>query len=73
MKQKAWKSAPISPTCEVMMGREGDRIIFFIRPTDFAYPCQGSGWMALCSQHAEKHQPHVKTVEELVKDGEEWA
>lgn len=67
---KTWKTAPISPTCEVFLdGRLCDKA------TDLAYPAMGGGWMALCYRHGQKHLPNggTKTIEELISMGEQFA
>ncbi len=48
-----WETAPISPTCEVMMNER-----FCDLPTTHVYPTAGGGWMALCYKHAQKHLPN---------------
>ena len=65
MKKAPWKTSPISPTCEVMRVRE-----FCGRPTAFAYPAMGGGWMPLCEEHAAKHHPHCSPLGELLAKGE---
>jgi hypothetical protein len=63
-----WKTAPISPTCQVMIGR------LCGRPTDLAYPAMGGGWMSLCLKHGLKHVRHggALKVEVLIKGGEKF-
>lgn len=68
MKPTAWKTAPISCTCEVMRSATE----FCELPTIAAYPTQGGGWMALCFKHSLKHTEATKT-EVLIARGETWA
>lgn len=58
-----WKTAPISPTCEVRICDE---------PTVAAYPACGGGWMALCERHAKKHLGvgGATRTDELIRRGE---
>lgn len=75
--KRAWKTRPISPTCEKIVGyRAGaagdDRYTFCDCATSFAYPAAGGGWMALCYRHGLKHQPHVSTIEDLIEGGERF-
>ncbi len=65
---KKWEARPISPTCEVLFGG-----VYCGQPTDFAYPAMRCGFMALCSDHAQRHHPHVIAIEELIKKGEKFA
>lgn len=65
----AWKTEPISPVCEFGFGP----VCYCGNATDFAYPVHGSGWMALCAKHAEKHKPHIWSVCELIYKGETFA
>jgi hypothetical protein len=61
-----WKTAPISPTCEVLrLSGMCDQ------PTSFAYPAMGGGWMALCYKHGLKHI-HAIHVDKLIASGEKW-
>lgn len=65
----AWKTAPISSTCEVMTSPD------YLRepcgkPTACAYPAMGGGWMALCAQHGEKHSDISTPIGELLSNGE---
>lgn len=66
-----WKTAPISPTCEVRIGRDGS---FCGRASDLAYPAMGGGWMALCLAHGLKHVKHggALKIETLIKGGEKF-
>lgn len=63
-----WKTAPISPTCEVM--RAGKREMCGL-PTSSAYPTHGGGWMALCHKHAAKHLEAI-SIEKLITKGEKF-
>jgi len=66
---KDWITAPISPTCEVMMGF-GRKIC--LKPTDKAYPTMGHGWMALCALHGKKHK-EAFDICELISNGETFS
>lgn len=70
MSAKPWVTAPISPTCEVLVGRKDCEPIFCEHPTDICYPAAGGGWMALCYRHGKKHLPHTKHIDELISNGE---
>jgi hypothetical protein len=73
MKTTQWKTAPISPTCEVMRSHKPERCCD--APTTYAYPAMGQGWMALCFKHAQKHLKHggAVHVDILITRGEKWA
>lgn len=64
---KDWKTEPISPVCQCRIGI-GNSICG--KPTDAAYPCMGSGWMALCLLHNQKHAAFP--IEELIAKGERF-
>lgn len=69
MKKTAWKTAPISPTCHVLLRRGKEECG---RPTDYAYPAWGRGWASLCCKHAAKHHPHCISIEKLIEQGERF-
>lgn len=66
----AWKTAPISPTCEVRDWAKS-KSKACDAPTVKAYPTMGSGWMALCQAHGRKHTEAFST-DELIRTGETW-
>lgn len=72
----AWKTAPISCTCEVTMDMKHQLLKgkYCDKPTTHAYPAMGGGWMALCARHAQKHLKHGGAIstDELIKRGERW-
>lgn len=69
-----WKTAPISPTCEVLKDAHakkwGEK--FCGKPTFAAYQAMGGGWMALCCNHAQSHSEAIH-IETLIQDGERFA
>lgn len=73
---QTWKTAPISCTCEVLAGGSNKALAnsFCDKPTTHAYPAMGSGWMALCARHAQRHLKHGGAIstDELIKRGEVW-
>lgn len=69
MKTEKWTTRPISPTCEVLRGKSG-LSGFCGDPTSYAYPAHGGGWMSLCFRHGQKHLPQIKTIEQLLSEGE---
>lgn len=74
-----WKSAPISPTCEVLTDRAANRINethgLCGKPTEYVYPTHGGGYMALCALHGQKHKnnPGTEKAADLIAKGETWA
>lgn len=72
IKSPDWKTSPISPTCEVLVGKGNQ---FCGKPTVAAYPASGGGWMPLCVLHARKHLNHggAFLTDELIAKGETWA
>jgi hypothetical protein len=70
METETWKTQPISPTCEVW----NDKRQPCDRPTTHAYRAMGSGWMALCFKHAQKHTEHGGAIltDQLITQGEKW-
>lgn len=64
-----WKTAPISPTCQV---RSGPLARLCDAPTSICYPAAGRGWMALCDAHGLKHLPHASRIEDLISRGEKF-
>lgn len=71
MKEAPWTTRPISPTCEVLAGRDAKgEHRFCDHPTSYAYPAWGGGWMALCWRHGQKHLPLAPPIEELIATGE---
>lgn len=73
--EPVWKTAKISPNCEVMIGGTSECPLFCDKPTTHAYPAWGGGFMALCFRHAQKHLKHGGAIstDELIKNGETWA
>ncbi len=72
-KSPGWKTAPISPTCEHLdaLAHGINKVpIFCGRPTSYAYPAHGSGWMPLCKACARPHHPHIFRIDDLIKAGE---
>lgn len=67
-KQETWTTRPISPTCEILRCYGACE-----KPTEYAYPAMGGGWMALCFKHGQKHLPHATHIEELIKRGETFS
>lgn len=66
-KPEVWTTRPISPTCEML------RLYGACdKPTEYAYPAMGGGWMALCFKHGQKHLKHggAKHIEDLIRNGE---
>lgn len=83
-KETKWKTAPISPACEVITRHEqvikygkctNHVPIFCGRPTRYAYPAWGGGWMALCGTHGHKHRNSSGTqkISDLIAGGETFA
>lgn len=69
MTPPAWRTEPISCTCEVMLSAT----VLCDEPTTHAYPSMGCGWMALCEKHSKRHLPNgAIPVEELIAKGETW-
>lgn len=68
VKSAEWKTAPISPTCHVMLTK--DKLCD--QATDRCYPAMGGGWMALCFKHSRKHYTHSFGIQELIKGGERF-
>jgi hypothetical protein len=66
-----WKTAPISPTCQHLNGC-AQLPDFCGKPTNFAYPAHGGGWMALCALHGKSHLPHIFNIEEVIASGEKF-
>lgn len=74
-KETKWTTAPISPTCEVQTGaafgivKSGDKCG---KPTRYAYPAWGGGWMALCETHGHKcrNDPGTQKIDDLLAGGE---
>lgn len=68
-----WVTAPISATCEVLKNAYAAKWEdkFCGQPTFAAYKASGSGWMALCCDHAQKHGEAIH-IETLIHDGEEF-
>lgn len=65
-----WKTAPISATCEVMMLKTKNGMMCG-KPTTYAYPASGFGWMALCHDHAQRHiSDGAQPITELFLQGE---
>lgn len=73
MTSTEWKTAPISPTCEVVRGKDdkGDWIMCDV-PTSHVYPAAGRGYMALCLKHALKHD-EATPIEDAIRAGEKFA
>lgn len=72
-KSTGWQTAPISCTCEYLDAlKDGINAVpkFCGEPTDFAYPTQGGGWMALCGHHGKHHLPHIFPIEKVIESGE---
>ncbi len=73
-KSPGWVTAAISPTCEKMEAgchtTNSTVPIFCGRPTSYAYPAHGRGWMALCAPCARPHHPEIFRIEDLIKAGE---
>jgi 3-oxoacyl-[acyl-carrier-protein] synthase III len=67
-----WRTAPISPTCEVMTGPGIERCG---KRTAYAYPASGRGWMALCAKCATRHIDDAGTepIDTLIAKGETFA
>ena len=61
---KKWTTAPISPTCDVRLGERCGK------PTCYAYPAMGGGWMPLCHEHGQKHLPYATDLPTLILRGE---
>lgn len=70
-REPKWATAPISPTCEVHVRRDGITCDCEMA-THAAYPAWGGGWMALCYLHSLKHTEATPT-DELIARGETWA
>lgn len=68
-----WITQPISPTCELITGKENGQYSFCDHPTNYAYPADGGGWMALCERHGKKHLPHIMLIEDLITAGETFS
>lgn len=68
MRSTGWRPKPISRTCEHREGNKpcGDK-------TCFVYRAMGSGYMALCAHHAEKHMDYAEVASMVVAQGGEWA
>ncbi len=62
---EAHMQEPLSTTCEHMP--RGSAACG--KPTCYAYPAMGRGWMALCHEHGQKHLPHAHHVTTLVLAG----
>lgn len=70
---KNWRTLPISPTCEVLNGKdENGNWKFCELATDKAYPASGKGWMSLCVKHGLKHSEAIP-VEQLILSGETFS
>ena len=54
-------SGKVSATCEVWLGRGSESACG--KPTTHAYPAMGGGYMALCTEHAQKHLRYCVTFE----------
>lgn len=69
-----WTTRPISTTCEKITARgvagTHEMECFCGKPTSYAYPAMGGGWMALCEEHGKKHLPHISPIADLIKSGE---
>lgn len=68
-----WTTAPISCTCERLDAlKDGIHKVpkFCGKPTTYAYPAMGGGWMPLCEEHGRQHLPHAFHIDDLVRSGE---
>ncbi len=69
MKETEWKTAPISPVCQVA---ENTTNRWCELPTEACYPAMGGGWMSLCLKHSLKHRPYCRSVDDLIRSGEKF-
>jgi hypothetical protein len=69
-KGEPWTTAPISPTCEVLVSEVP--LKFCDEPTVMAYPAMRKGWMALCEKCGLKHANYSSRTDDLISRGETW-
>lgn len=68
-----WKTAPLSPTCEMLEGTE-QKLVTCGKVAEYAFPSPGGiGWVSVCRDHGRNLiHPQVFCIEEVIASGEKF-